>query len=242
MFPKIDNEEEFVARIEKICVVHQEAIAIQSDIVVSSSDEKTGIQALNHLKILPMEIGKNKRIEAEYTRNGWTCLIASRNIATGALNAYQLGQTRKEEDYLQHIQSIYATAPSKKHIIICDQLNTHKSASLVEWVASICYKDIELGTKGKEGILKSQKSRMTFLENEKHQIQFLYTPKHCSWINQIENWFAILQRKIIKQGQFSSVDELENNITEFITYYNDFLAKPVKWVFTAEKYRHKLRI
>jgi len=242
MFPNIEDEEEFVSRIEKICVVHQEAANVESDIIVSSSDEKTGIQALNHLKVLPMETGKNKRVESEYTRNGTTCLIASRNVATGAINAYQLGQTRKEEDYLQHIQSIYDTDSSKKHLIICDQLNTHKSASLVEWVASICYKKIELGVKGKKGILKSQKSRMEFLENKNHQICFLYTPKHCSWINQIENWFAVLQRKVIKHGEFPSVDELENNIIEFISYYNSILAKPVKWLFTAEKYRCKLTI
>ena len=188
-----------------------------------------------------MKVGRNKRIEAEYTRNGTTCLIASRNVATGAINAYQLGQTRKEEDYLQHIQSIYAIDTSKQHIIICDQLNTHKSASLVKWVASICYQNIELGTKGKKGILKSQESRMAFLENEKHKIRFLYTPKHCSWMNQIENWFGILQRKVIKYGEFPSVKELENNIIEFISYYNIILVKPVKWLFTAEKYRQKLR-
>jgi hypothetical protein len=61
-------------------------------------------------------------------------------------------------------------------------------------------------------------------------------------MNQIENWFAILQRKVIKCGQFPSVDELENNIIEFISYYNNILVKPVEWSFNAKKYRRKLKI
>ena len=164
--------------------------------MISSSDEKTGIQAISHSQISKMSVGKLKRIESEYIRNGTTCLIASKNIKTGKLNAHTLGQTRKEDDFLEHVQEIVASQPSKKHIIICDQLNTHKSASLVKWVASICYDTIDLGIKGKDGILKSQKSRMDFLEDEEHHIRFFYTPKHCSWMNQIENWFGTLQRKV----------------------------------------------
>ena len=211
-----------------------------NEIVISSSDEKTGIQAISHSKTSKMSVGKLKRIESEYIRNGTTCLIASRNIKTGKLNAYTLGQTRKEEDFLKHAQQIIATQPDKKHIIICDQLNTHKSASLVRWVASVCCDTIDLGTKGKQGILRSQKSRMDFLENEGHQIRFCFTPKHCSWMNQIENWFAILQRKVIRHGEFNSVDSLEKRIADFICYYNKILSKPVNWTFDAVKYRQKL--
>jgi len=209
-------------------------------IMISSSDEKTGIQAISHSQISKMSVGKLKRTESEYIRNGTTCLIASRNIKTGRLNAYTLGQTRKEEDFLEHAQEIVATQPGKKHIIICDQLNTHKSASLVKWVASLCYETIDLGVKGKEGILKSQKSRMGFLENEGHHVRFFYTPKHCSWMNQIENWFGILQRKVIKHGEFISVESLEKQISDFIGYYNNILSRPINWTFNAVKYRHKL--
>ena len=126
------------------------ANCLDNEIVISSSDEKTGIQAISHSQTSKMSIGKLKRIESEYIRNGTTCLIASRNIKTGKLNSYMLGQTRKEEDFLEHIQEIVATQPDKKHVIICDQLNTHKSASLVKWVASVCYQTIDLGSKGKE--------------------------------------------------------------------------------------------
>ena len=211
-----------------------------NEIVISSSDEKTGIQAISHSQISKMSVGKLKRIESEYIRNGTTCLIASRNIKTGRLNAYTLGQTRKEGDFSGHVQEIVATQPGKKHIIICDQLNTHKSASLVRWVASVCYETIDLGIKGKEGVLKSQKSRMEFLEDERHHVRFCYTPKHCSWMNQIENWFGILERKIIKHGEFISVESLEKQISDFICYYNNILSKPINWTFNAAKYRQKL--
>jgi hypothetical protein len=211
-----------------------------NEIMISSSDEKTGIQAISHSQISKMSVGKLKRIESEYIRNGTTCLIASRNIKTGKLNAYTLGQTRKEEDFLKHVQEIVATQPSKKHIIICDQLNTHKSASLVKWVASLCCQTIDLGVKRKEGVLKSQKSRMEFLEDEGHRVRFFYTPKHCSWMNQIENWFGILERKVIKHGEFTSVDSLEKQISDFICYYNNILSKPINWSFDTVKYRQKL--
>ncbi len=111
---------------------------------------------------------------------------------------------------------------------------------MVEWVAPICCQTIDLGIKGKEGILKSQKSRMEFLEKEEHHIRFFYTPKHCSWMNQIENWFGILERKVINNGEFKSVESLEKQISDFIAYYNKVLSKPIKWSFNANIYRQKL--
>ncbi len=203
---------------------------------VSSSDEKTGIQAISHSQTTPMKPGKVKRVESEYKRNGTTCLIASKKISTGQLNAFTLGQTRKEEDYLGHIQDIVASEPEKEHIIICDQLNTHKSESLVRWVAEKIKHPFDLGIKGKTGILKSQKTRMAFLEMESHKIRFLYTPKHCSWMNQVENWFAKLQRMVINKGEFSSVKDLEEKISKFIEYYCNHLAKPMKWKFKGYNY------
>ncbi len=240
IFPKIEDEVEFVSRIETISEIYQQAIRPENEVVISCSDEKTGIQAIAHTKIQKAGTGQLKRVDSEYTRNGTTCLIASKNVSTGKINTYTLGETRKEKDYLNHIKSIVATSPSKKHIIICDQLNTHKSASLVKWIASVCYKEIDLGVKGKLGILKSQKSRMAFLENEAHKIRIVFTPKHCSWMNQIENWFGILQTKVITHGEFHSVEILKNKISRFIDYHNHVLYKPCNWSFDATKYRQKI--
>lgn len=211
-----------------------------STLNVSSSDEKTGIQALWHLKVETMKPGRIERKDPEYKRNGTTTLIASRDVKTGKINAYSLGKTRKEEDFLEHVKEIVATDPTGEHVIICDQLNTHKSVSLAKWVAKQIGYCGNMGKKQKQGILKSMQTRMEFLESKQHRIRFLYTPKHCSWMNQIENWFGQLEAKIISRGQFQSVHDLENKIINFIKYYNKCMLKPLNWKSQGQKYRNKL--
>ena len=237
IFPKIEDQEEFVQRIENICSVYKEAIRPESKTWVTCSDEKTGIQAISHLNTEAPKKGRLKRVDPEYKRNGTTCLIAGLEVKTGKITNYTQGDTRNEEDYLRHIQEIVSKHPDDEHIIVCDQLNTHKSASLVEWVADQIKYDGDLGHKGKEGILHSMKSRMEFLEDKTRKIRFQFTPKHCSWMNQIENWFGFLQRRVIKNGNFDSVYMLESKIDRFIEYYNDFLTSPTNWKFTGKKYR-----
>lgn len=213
-----------------------------SKIIVVSSDEKTGIQALCHLRTQKARPGRIERKDPEYVRNGTSSLIAALNVGTGQIQNYSLGGTRKEEDYLGHVKEIAATHPDQELIIICDQLNTHKSEALVKWVAAQIGFEGDLGAKRKYGILESMKSRMEFLENKEHRIRFLYTPKHCSWMNQIENWFGKLQKQVLNRGEFDSVSKLENKIGGYISYYNNCLAKPSKWKFTGEKYRRLIMI
>lgn len=211
-----------------------------------SVDEKTGIQALERKKGSLMRPGRNRRIEAEYIRHGTTCLMAALDLSNGQLHSYRIHPTRKEKDFLAFIKRSCATIPNEKEIVfLADQLNTHKSESLVRWVArQIDYKG-ELGKKGCKGILKSQASRKEFLENIEHRIRFVFTPKHCSWLNPIENWFGKLQRHRIKRGNFISITHLESIIERYIGFYNKVLAKPYKWKFKgfikAEKNVQKLR-
>ncbi len=98
-------------------------------------------------------------------------------------------------------------------------------------VAAQCDLNLELGEKGKSGILASMDSRAAFLTDPSHRIRFLYTPKHTSWLNQIEMWFGILVRKLLKRGNFTSVESLQQKITNFIDYFNRTLAKPFNWKF-----------
>jgi transposase len=198
-----------------------------------SIDEKTGIQALSRKESsAPLSKGRHKRIEFEYKRNGTTCLIAAFDIGTGKISHALLTPTRKEDDFAGFIAETIQKYPKGDEIILMtDQLNTHLSESLVRLIADEIGFKGELGIKEKEGILKSMETRRAFLEDEKHLIRVLYTPKHCSWLNPIENWFAKLQRQALTHGNFESVDILNKTISDYIEYFNKCLVKPLKWKF-----------
>lgn len=200
-----------------------------------STDEKTGIQALERLyPDIPMGPGRVQLREYEYTRHGTLCLTANLEVWCGWIIAPTLGPTRTEADFVAHVEQTVATDPFAGWVFITDNLNTHQSESLVLWVAQACGIEEDLGEKGKRGVLKSQKSRAAFLSKEGHQIRFVYTPKHTSWLNQIEMWFGILARKLLRRSSFCSVEDLRGRILEFINYFNLTMAKPIRWLYSVE--------
>lgn len=202
---------------------------------VVSTDEKTGIQALERAApTLPMKPGLIERQEHEYIRHGTQVLIANFEVATGKLICPTVGDTRDEQDFAEHIERTMASDPSGTWIFLMDQLNTHQSEALVRWVAKQCAIFGDLGIKGKSGILKSMESRQAFLEDPTHRIRFVYTPKHASWLNQVEIWFSILVRRLLKRGSFTSTAHLRERILGFIEYFNTVLAKPFKWTYQGK--------
>jgi hypothetical protein len=232
-----DNPEQFYKESKEVCdLYHQSFDLFNQKIYVVSTDEKTGIQALERReKTLPAEPDNKKakpeRREHGYDRHGTLCLIANFMVATGQIVAPTIGPTRKENDFLDHIKKTVETDPDARWIFIMDQLNTHQSESLVRWIAGQCDVKEDLGIKGKSGVLKTMQSRKTFLSDPSHRIRFVYTPKHSSWLNQVEIWFSIITRRLLKRGSFNSVDHLEIRIRKFIDFFNETMAKPFKWTY-----------
>jgi hypothetical protein len=195
-------------RIADICTLYREAAHRPAERVMST-DEMTAIQALERLSPdLPMSWGKPVAVELQYQRYGTQTLIAAINVATGKVGGW-VGDTRTEEDFARFIESVITQHPCyRSYHFVLDPLNTHKSETL--------------------------QTREAFLSRPDKAVVFHYTPKHASWMNQIEIWFGILARKVVKRGNFRSTKELRDRLMAFIDYFNATLAKPFKWTYQGK--------
>lgn len=216
-----------------MCQLHRQALELyERGIHLVSTDEMTGIQALERAdRTRPMKPGQVELQEFEYIRHGTQSLIANWHVALGKVIAPSIGATRTEADFVAHIAQTINTDPDAGWIFILDQLNIHQSETLVRLVAKCCELDIDLGLKGHSGILESMTTRATFLADPTHRIRFVYIPKHTSWLNQIECWFSILVRRLLKRASFTSLNDLRERILAFIDYFNRTMAKPFQWKF-----------
>lgn len=226
----------FDEQVRQLCALYRQAATLhRQGMHVVCTDEKTGMQALEHrYPAKGVKPGWVARIEYEYRRHGTLCLIANFEVATGTILTPTIQSTRTEVDFLTHLQNTVATDPHGHWIFVVDNLNTHQSASLVEWVAQYCGIHDELGVKDKRGILKSMATRATFLADPRHRIHFVYTPKHASWLNQVEIWFSILASRLLKRSSFTSTEALREELLHFIDYFNKTMAKPFKWTYAGK--------
>jgi transposase len=231
--PNIADWDEFAQQVEEICHLHVQASQQEpaGDLKVISIDEKPGIQALERDgATLPTMAAKVERREFNYIRHGTQVLTANLDLATGELMSETIADRRTEADFVDHIAGlIQSTDPAARVVLLCDQLNTHKSESLVRLMARTLGDEQELGEKGKCGILKSMASRAAYLRDHEHRICFVYTPKHTSWLNPIEVWFSILDKHVLRRGNFTFKEDLGAKIQRYIAYYNQHLAQVWKW-------------
>jgi hypothetical protein len=233
---EVEDDATFRQEVREVCKLYHQAQELhESGVHVVSTDEKTGIQALE--RIHPDHArspGKLELHEFEYTRHGTQPLMANVEVATGKILSPTLGDSRTEEDFVAHIRTTVAADPEAEWVFIADQLNTHKSAGRVECVAKLGGVTEPLGEKGKSGILHNRVSRAAFRQDANHRIRFVYTPKHCSWLNQVEIWFGILSRRLLKRGSFTSTEALKQRLLAFIDFFNETLAKPFRWTYIGK--------
>jgi transposase len=221
-------DDRFDAKVADVCALYRDAPAL-----AARGERVVSVQALERKHPgLPLAPGKVERREFEYVRHGTRAFILSRDVATGRVLAPHAGPTRTEADFLAHLRAVVATDPAAtRWHVVADNLDTHRSESLVRWVAELSgLGDRDLGVKGKSGILASRQSRAAFLADPTHRVVFHYTPTHSSWLNQIEIWLSILARKLLRRGSFASVEDLTARVLAFIDHYNR-TAGPFKWTY-----------
>jgi transposase len=226
----------FQKQVEAICDTYRKAPSLErtENTHTVCVDEMTGIQALERTAATKLMIaGTPARVEFEYERHGTLTLIGNFQVTTGELIAPTIGPTRTETDFANHIEQTMATDPDASWVFVADNLNIHCSETLVHVIAKVCEIPTALGKKGKHGVLRSVASRQTFLSDPSHRVRFVYTPKHSSWLNQIETVFGVIMRKVIRRGSFTSVNDLRDNLSNFIEYFNRVFANPFRWTYTG---------
>ena len=224
------HDPDFEAKARNICQLYVNALRYyEQGRLVICSDEKTGMQILERKHptqlVLP---GKPEKREQEYIRHGTRVLTGSFVVPTGQM-LWTLGETRKSKDFAAHLTKVKnALAKMQRYDWVVDNLNTHWSLDVCRVVAEWCQIPFVPAD------LRNGKQRRAFLSDPTHDHVFHFTPKHGSWLNQVELWFSVLARRFLKRGDFRSAAEFEAKLTAYLDDYNDHHAHPYRWTYTGQ--------
>ena len=238
------NNELFQAQVDKLCHVYLSAVTAYQvhNTRTICVDEMTGLAA-NERRAATKTArpGQVAKTECQYTRYGTLSLTGSWDVVLGQMIKTTVQETRNDNDFANHIMQTIATDPTANWIIVGDNLNIHYGEAVVRRVAELLgIQQDTLGDKKKRrGILGSTASRRAFLTDPSHRIRFVYTPKHSSWLNQIEVTFGIIARRVIRSGSFTSKQDLMNKLLDFVDYFNRTFAKPMTWTYTGRPMKTK---
>ena len=207
--------------------------SIALDIAVNCVDEKTGMQIikLNQVK----KDDASTLTDYKYERLGTISYIGFFDTILGQpiLPAY-LNRHYKENNFVDAVISMVNQRPYfTKMFLIADNYATHKSEGLVRLCSLLNGDKQDLGVKGKYGILKNKETRAAYLSDTKHRIVVLYQPKHCSWMNQIECFFGIMEKKFLKLNSFESIKDFVSRLTKFLKQHCALFARPFNWQCTG---------
>lgn len=224
------HDPDFDEKARDICQLYVAAPQLyQQGRLVICCDEKTGMQILQRKHpTKPVTSGIPERREHEYIRHGTRALINSFAVPTGQI-AWNLGLTRTSEDFVAHLRHAREQFPEmERYDWVLDNLNTHWSLDVCRLVAEWC--DIPFDPKQ----LKRGADRRAFLTDPSHKHVFHFTPKHGSWLNQVELWFGVLERRFLARGEFQSAEEFEQRLTAYLQDYNAHYAHPYRWTYTGQ--------
>jgi transposase len=224
------DDPEFEAKALHIARLYMDAPRLyQKGELLLCTDEKTGIQALERkYPGRPMICGRPERREFEYIRHGTRCLIASLLVPTGQILG-DVSARRASRDFVRHLRHTAEHFPDARRFHwVMDNLNTHWNLSMCRCIAHLS------GVKFEPKKLRTGTQRRAFLTDPEHKHVIHYTPKHGSWLNQIEIWFGVLQKRVLRRGNFPSKADLTRKILAYILYYNENLAHPYRWTYTGQ--------
>ena len=179
--------------------------------VVFCVDEKTAIQALDRRDpVLPLSPGRAERHGFEYVRHGTLSLYAALNVGTGEVEGMTAAR-HTSADFVAFLDRVVVTQPKRRDIhIIADNLSAHKTKAVDAWLA------------------------------EHPRVTIHFTPTYSSWLNQVELWFAKIERALIARGIFTSVADLRRKLMAYIRVHNKN-CHPFVWTYTNPQRRIRVK-